>query len=500
MLLSSAVAFSGCAESNEPDKESAAETTANSSDGTEAIESETVEVDTRFDGINYNGRAFRVYTSTRAASAGMGNSNFLIEGVKELDGGLVNNAVHERNIKVEESLGIELQFTGVELLHSAVAGDIRILTQSGDDTFDLVINDLYPFAQLTIEGQFRNTLSEECVFDFDRSYWYRDYMADLRLMDGHQTLLAGDYFIDVIRSAHLLLLNKEIYEDYYQTNPDEIYDTVINMEWTYEKLNEIVSGVYLDANANGARDKGDTFGFISCSYWGGSIPFTVSGDPSFISRDEDGIPTSTLSVGDRSNQLASAMSTLFNNDCSSIAQTEEPVMLQAFANNECLVMNYQRLGSLENEILRGMEGDACILPYPMLFASDKKYTTSAHDTTEVGAILTTSTDLEFISTVIEVLNRETANILMPKYYKEGLQVQYVDDSKAAQMIDIIHDNFDNSFALAYNSALGNVILQSFQTAIESKREFSAVYGKKDMQVNRTLANKIEQFFENNHLD
>ncbi len=500
MLLSVSAVLTGCAESNEPAGESAADAfTAGPSDSAVSgiVESETAAPDTRFENINYNDRSFRIYTSTNAASAGMGNSNFMIEGEEELDGGLVNNAVHERNIKVEELLGVKLEFTGVDLGHASVAGDIRTLTQAGDDEFDLVINDLYAFSQLTIEGHFRNTLNEDCVFDFDRPYWYKDYMADLRLMNGHQTLLAGDYFIDVIRSAHLLLLNKGIYEDFYQKNPDEIYDLVTNMEWTYEKLNEIISGVYLDENSNGSRDKGDMFGFISCSYWGGSIPFTISGDPSFISRDEDGIPTSTLGAGDRSNQLASAMSTLFNNECSSIGQTEESVMLEAFAHNECMVMNYQRLGSLENEILRGMEGDACVLPYPMLFASDQKYTTSTHDTTEVGAILKTSTDMAFISTVIEVLNRETAAILMPKYYKEGLQVQYVDDSKAAQMIDIIHDNFDNSFALAYNSALGNVILQAFQTAIESKREFSAVYAKKDMVVNRTLEKKIKQFMENN---
>jgi hypothetical protein len=80
----------------------------------------------------------------------------------------------------------------------------------------------------------------------------------------------------------------------------------------------------------------------------------------------------------------------------------------------------------------------------MLFASDRKYTTATHDTTELGGILVTSTDLAFISTVVEVLNRESANILIPKYYKECLQVQCVDDAKAAHMIDIIHDNFDNS--------------------------------------------------------
>ena len=236
-------------------------------------------------------------------------------------------------------------------------------------------------------------------------------------------------------------------------------------------------------------------------YWGGSIPFSVSGNPTFISRDEDGIPTVVVHEGDRANQLAAAMSMVFNNESSSIALTTDAELLTAFTQDECLILGYQRLGSLENGIFRQMEGDAAVLPYPMLFASDKKYTTSAHDTTEMGAILATSTDLAYISTVVEVLNRETANILMPAYYKEGLQVQCVDDPKSAAMIDIIHDNFDNSFILAYNLTLGSSILQSFANAMQQKREFAAIFTDRTAKtVNRNLESRIKQFEKKNNVE
>jgi hypothetical protein len=144
-----------------------------------------------------------------------------------------------------------------------------------------------------------------------------------------------------------------------------------------------------------------------------------------------------------------------------------------------------------------MEGDAAVLPYPMLFASDKKYTTATHDTTELGGILITSKDLQFISTVVEVLNRETANIVIPKYYKESLQVQCVDDEKAAAMIDIIHDNFDNAFILTYNRPLGGKVLESFSKCAEDKREFSAVFAGAGKAVNKQLQNTITKFERNN---
>ena len=491
MLLSVTAVFAGCGETQEgPEVGQTGNVTTNAED-------ESVEEDHRFDNVNYDGREFRIYTSTNISTMGKGNSNFLIEGTGETDGGLVNDAVLERNIQVEDLLGVELEFTQIDLAYNAVAADIRRFTTSGTDEYDLVINDIYAYAELLIEGNFRNVLDEDCVFDFERPYWYKDYMDDLRLMDGYQYVLAGDYFIDILRDAHLLLLNKQIYMDHYNRKADELYDVVTNFEWTYEKMNEIISDMYVDKNLNGTKDKGDQFGFMEPEFWGGSIPFSVSGNPTFISRDEDGYPTVVLHEGDRANQLANAMGTLFNNDSASVALTTDADLLTAFTQDECLIVGYQRLGSLENAILRQMEGDAAVLPYPMLFASDKKYTTSAHDTTEMGAIMATSTDLAFISTVVEVLNRETAKILIPVYYKECLQVQCVDDEKAAAIIDIIHDNFDNSFILAYNLPLGSVMLQSFSEAMQNKREFSAVYAGRQRSVDRALQNKIRTFEKKN---
>ena len=493
MLLSVVAVFAGCGETVEDPAVKETDTIP------VGAESETVEVDHRFDGVNYKDREFRVYTSINIASMGMGNSNFLIEGTGEANGGLVNDAVLERNLQVEDLLGVKLVFTQSDLTYNEVAADIRKYTTSGTDEFDLVINDIYAFAELLIEGNFRNVLDEDCVFDFERPYWYKDYMEDIRLMNGYQYVLAGDYFADIIRGAHLLLLNKQMYMDHYNRSADELYDVVTNFEWTYDKMNEIISDMYADKNLNGVKDKGDQFGFMEPEFWGGSIPFSVSGNPTYIARDEDGIPEMVLHEGDRANQLAAAMSMLFNNESTSVDLTGDADLLTAFTQDETLILGYQRLGSLENPILRQMEGDTAVLPYPMLMASDKKYTTSAHDTTEMGVILTTSTDLAFISTVTEVLNRETANILMPAYYSEGLQVQCVDDEKAATMIDIIHDNFDNSFILAYNVPLGNCVLQSFAEAMQGKREFSAVYAGRQRSVARTLTSKIKQFRQKNEL-
>lgn len=457
-----------------------------------SINAETEE-DDPFADVNYDGRSFRIYTSTNIASPGMGNSNYLIQGAEQSDGNLVNDAVVERNMIVEDKLGIKLEFTELDVDYNNVFNRIRVLVSAGTDEYDLVINDLFPFANLSIEGNFRNILSEECLFDFDKSYWYKDYMDDLRLMDGYEYLLAGDYFIDIIRSAHLLLFNKDMYKEHYQTDPNEVYTWVENYEWTYEKLNQMVTDFYVDKNLDGKVNYGDQFGLSILEYWGSSIAFVVSANPGFISRDEDGAPYITLTEGNRASDLVERFTELCQNDSVCVGLTTDAQILQDFTEGLSLVCDYQRLGSLENPILRDMKQDMGVLPYPMLYAEDRQYTTAAHDTTELGAILTTNQDLAFTSTVTEVLCRETARILMPKYYEEALQIQYVKDPYASKMIQIIHDNFRNSFALAYNNVTGSHILNVFSEAVQNKRTFAVSYKGYATSVEKTLANTIKKF-------
>ena len=490
MLFSSVVSFSSC---------STGDNSVSTNDVTTSfVTSEvTLEEDHRFDNVDFEGREFRIYTSSNALSM-MESSNELIEGSGMMGGGAVSDAVYERNIHVEELLDVSLVFTQIDLRYDYVAADIRKLTSSGTNDYDLVINDIYAFSELIAEGHFRNVMDDECVFDFERSYWYKDYMDDLRLMDGYQYLLAGDYFIDVLRTASILLLNKDIYTDFYHRSADEIYDVVLNYEWTYEKLTSIISEVYIDKNGDSNRNQGDVFGYLDgASYWGATIPYAVSGATNYISRDEEGIPTIVIHEGDRANQLVSAIRNILNNDSTFLYK--EGSVLPLFAEGQALISGGASLGSLEHGDIRNMTSDIAVLPYPMLFASDKKYITPAHDTTEMGVILASATDLKFISTVVEVLNRETSNILLPIYYEETLQIQLVDDEKAAAMIDIIHDNYDNSFILAYNSSLSGCILQSFWHAAENDRTFSAVYKSNERVVAKKMESMVRLFKKKNGL-
>ena len=250
---SSATATQGEPEgTTEPETESssAEDTSAETKDATE---SETAEIETSGE-ADRKEKEFRILSATRAP-AGMASSNCFLEG-EQNTAGTINEAVHERNTAVELELDVALTFSHADADKSDIQSEIKRLVMSGTDAYDLVISELLPFASLANDGTFRNILSSEFTgFDFEnKPYWYKEYMDDLRLVNGYEYLLAGDFFIDVLRSSHLLLFNKEMYRDHYRRDPGEVFEWVLNYEWTYEKLNGIITDMYLDKNGNSRRD------------------------------------------------------------------------------------------------------------------------------------------------------------------------------------------------------------------------------------------------------
>ena len=447
---SSATATQGEPEgTTEPETESssAEDTSAETNDATE---SETAEIETSGE-ADRKGKEFRILSATRAP-AGMTSSNCFLEG-EQNTAGTINEAVHERNTAVELELDVALTFSHADADKSDIQSEIKRLVMSGTDAYDLVISELLPFASLANDGTFRNILSSEFTgFDFEnKPYWYKEYMDDLRLVNGYEYLLAGDFFIDVLRSSHLLLFNKEMYRDHYRRDPGEVFAWVLNYEWTYEKLNGIITDMYLDKNGNSRRDYGDRWGLSISDLRSAKIGFIVSADPGLVSRSEDGTPRIVLGDTSRMADLTQRLSLLLVNSSCYISDAAGGNSLRDFTEGSALLCEGHWLGSLENTALLDMKEGAGVLPYPQLYASDKRYITATSSTANVGAVLLTAKDEAFISTVIQALNRETASRLIPKYYRDALKLRYDADPHTAGMIRILHDNIGGSFMLAYGN-------------------------------------------------
>ena len=105
-------------------------TTANAETAADTeTETETEESD-RFADVNYGGKTFTVYTSVDTNDATNGDA--FIRGTGEYTGEAINDAVYDRNNKVMDLLGINLEFVEANYDMNAATNQIKIQIQAGD--------------------------------------------------------------------------------------------------------------------------------------------------------------------------------------------------------------------------------------------------------------------------------------------------------------------------------------------------------------------------------
>ena len=456
---------------------------------------ETEETDP-FADFDYDGRDFRIYTSTNVAAVSLGNSNYMIEGPEELTGDAAPDAAYTRNLAVEDLLNIHFTYDHLDNKYDEVSTTIQKCIMAGEDAYDLIINDMFGISPLSLQGMFYNVLDGK-YFDFDQPWWYKDFMSDVAINSNYQYMLGGDYFIDILRSSHCLFFNKTLYEN-MNGGADSLYDVVLSGDWTLDAFNTLVEQSYMDLNGNGQKDAGDQFGYAAFETWGPMKPFIISADPGFIARRADGYPEITIN-NEKAVYLLDQLYRLFcATDGSITSDLSEEDAVNLFTEGRSLFIGYQRLGSLENATIREMEDGLGVLPYPKLDENQQNYVTSAHDTAEIGVIPVTvaPAELDSISAVIEVLCRETYKEVLPVYYESALKVKYTRDDSSAKMIDIVHDNIGNSFALAYDPSLNAIFISGLFTAdnIEAKKnDFASAYAKREKAAQQSLETIIDNF-------
>lgn len=475
ILASSALLFACSDNAGESDKAGQSDTT--------TAEETTKDI---LSGLNFGGRDFRIQMSNTFIS-----SADLMMDAGESTGDVVDDAVYQRNITVSERLNVGFVYTETDYTWDQVATNIRKIIQAGDDAFELIVNDQRGLAQLSAEKMFANVYNCK-YFDFESAGWWDKYMHDLTIGNKNMYLLVGDYFIDVLRKAHVIYYNRDIFRDIYG-DPDEIYKAVNEGKWTYDLMLTYINGAYMDTDGNGNKGSNDRFGMIIAGVGGSIFPYEYAGEPDFISRDENGIPSITI-ANDRSDQLYQKIFDVYYSDATDTNYSE---------NSEQFFNNFKSGGSLflstatigEFDILRDMENEVGILPYPKLDEAQSTYHTTIHDTAEIGAIPTTCGDPDFASAVIQALCVESNKILIPAYYETALKIKYTRDNYSSQMIDIVYEGIDGLFPLVYGGTYANDIFTwTFLEPLQAKsKTWMSSYEKRITAAEAQLQELIDMY-------
>lgn len=367
----------------------------------------------------------------------------------ELTGDVVNDAVYERNLAVEELLGIDFEFIYKPGDWANKDSYCQLITNSimaADGAYD-VVSGMISCVQPIASTQTFMSVYDLPDINMDNPWWVSELQNGLTI-NGKLIGFIGDMSLSMYKGLSVIFANLDLITDKGMENP---YDLVLGNQWTLDKMIEQASGAGQDLNGDGTYTLGeDLYGMVIYE-----VPYRsmqASLDLQMIGLNEEGLPV----VNDLTDSFVSAVERLNaflkldEVTCEDYKTDGIPTINGYFASNK-MVYFMSKLESLD--YLRDMESDYAVLPFPKYDENQDKYLTLIATATQMIYIPTTTNDPSLTGKVCEALSYYSYKDVVPAYYDVALKNKYSRDENTQKMLDIIRDGAVMPFEYAYSTMI-----------------------------------------------
>ncbi len=363
------------------------------------------------------------------------NFAYTIMSAEDITGEGINDAVFNRNKKVEEELNIVLdeQLMG----YSEVTSTMNTAIASDDATYSCFWNEAGFVSPFAIGGKLVDVNTVDAV-NLSKPWWEGVAMEEIKILD-KLFYLVGDIHLMFKESFWMTGYNRNILDENQLENP---YDLVKEGKWTIDRMQAMMQTAASDLDGNGTMDGADRFG-VTC-YSGCVNPLYMAADEVLIARNADGIPEN-LDLGDRFYSVYDKIvNTFFSADAlntyvcmdgktQNISQYQDGwhgVFLSGHA-----LFYLEPIGSLKK--LRDMDAEFGIVPFAKYDDAQANYVTYIANYAAMCGIPVTNPDLERTGTILENLCAYSHGDLRTAYVDTTLNFKYIRDAESKEMLDLI---------------------------------------------------------------
>ncbi|MBE6710893.1 MAG: extracellular solute-binding protein [Ruminococcaceae bacterium] len=434
LLLASATA---CGNAPEQTADSAGSTVSASPEVTEETEAPETEITDNLPEKDYEGRAVNLLTSAEQWQD-LYNS--------EQTGEVMDDAVYERNLAVEDRFGVKLNYqvfngytAGMDAVKTALSGSVM----SGGADYDLLVGSSSYITPLVADNLLADLYDAEYI-DLNAPWWFSYINRELEIA-GKLPVGAGSYGMLNYAWAVVTFFNKNLLTQYQLEDP---YTLVQEGKWTWDAMMSLSEKVRTDTDGNQVYDQNDILGIAST--WDYLGNFGDAMGCVYTEKNEDG----SVTYFPMSEKLADVNGKLYKviNGDNYLdgynmpgGDTTYTAMINAFAADHALFMIH-RLIHVDTEAMRDMEGYG-IIPLSKYDEAQDHYITPV--VAEASGIPAVVADAEMSAILLEALQFETWKSVRPAYYDIALKGKYTQDEVSGQMLDLIFENATCSFAYMY---------------------------------------------------
>ena len=393
------------------------------------IDSDTVtaaetEVQPVLPDTSYDGYSFRIYTR----SGEQWVEDFYTG--DESTGEILDDAVYERNLSVEEQFNIKISV--IATAADAAADAIKTI-MADDDAYDLIV----PHARYTYKYA---EAGAALLWNKDLPYvdlsqpWWDQNAAESLSINGKLYTAIGDISYKALGNTNALLFSKVLCDSYSLDYP---YQLVLDGGWTFDVFEEYVKKGSADLNGDGAYDsEDDQFGYVT-SKWVGPINILYIGGDRILSKDSTDIPSISLDKESVIDLYTKYFDLVDSHACTIVEPDNNNTQQAVFLSENRALFIDMKIDGMEK--LRQTEVEFGIVPYPKYDESTKEYSANVDAGTNLLIVPITASDTDRTSAVIEALAYESWKRVTPVYYDNVISYKYSRDEESLEMLKIIRE-------------------------------------------------------------
>lgn len=405
------------------------------------------------DGLNYGKTITLLYWSDRE------HEEFEVE---DTTGDKVNDAIYNRNLQIEDRLGITMAFISTPGDSGELNNWVNYVTnslQGGGGEFDVFASYSLSMAATASKGMCYNLLDDECTYlNFDKPWW-PDRLITEATINNKLYFASGDISANALYMMYVTFVNNDIVEE---MNLPNVYELVQNNEWTYEKFLSMCENVYIDQNADGIKNDGDRFGYMT--YGIHADPWFYGSGALIVDKDANGnLQLSDTYGGEKVIKTLEMLNNAMWNTNDVIYGSSQGKHQKEFnAGNLLFATDRCRISirDFDNEDL-----DFSIVPFPKYDSAQENFVTILGNPFTLYAIPIDAgeDELPMLSAYLEVYASESYRLITPELFDVSLKYRYTNDPNAAEMYDLIRTNLSFDIGRIFSKVLTGQ--GDFRTAI-----------------------------------
>ena len=375
----------------------------------------------------------------------------------------VDEAVFERNAYVSEQLGVVFNYyhlpcnesgkdLNTEQFNSAIIND-----RSADlGTYDIVSHFASYGAVASLMDCYVNLLDEEKLpyLDFDKPWWNAKHREAATVND-QLYFAVGHLNLSFLDRLNVIYFNIALAEAYGLPN---MYELVLNGEWTYEKLYEYANTYYEDRDNSMNKNENDFYAVAGVTWTQGYDCYLQGFEQYLVQTNDDGTHTLRESSTDIWDDATDKIYALFNAE-GSYLNSNSGVIVDMFANNQILFAHQVVSHNFRhNAVYRDMEDEFGILPIPKYDDNQKEYGSNVGDCYNIQSIPSySSMNGEMLSAVLELMYAESYRDIYPYYFERILKTRYVNTEDSSKVFDLILDRAKFDYGQIYAMTIGDIV-------------------------------------------